>query len=436
MSHVVVRVTFCARVSKTTMMAFGRFRPQLVVRTSWALKIATSAQGPRATVFHFWNHFWFRRFLRAARIGFLSVSLYSVGYASGASDMAIDPDGMLRQKATSLLHSIGATDEKGNVRLCDPGCEEFKAVQRVLPRILQAARIQVRRMQAKLQESIKQQEGPATDAQEEELQSLRRAQFQLDTWSDTGFILADVHTPNAFVTPQVPRLIFVHRGIFRVRRRVPLEEAASGSLVYIHRDRWQKAKLVSTDADQASCIITLENSQQMSVDKRELFSLKECRVVENDEQLAMLLSHELAHAVHDHGSDSLSLSASAYQLELLLLTALDPSGMITFLLEIAAGAIARYAILLPESRCDEMEADATGLQICALAGYDPRLASVFLQKMQAMEDFLDSERAPSWASTHPTTEARIEALKHAEEDAVKCYHSHKEWKGWFGRAAH
>eukprot|EP00434_Breviolum_minutum_P030168 symbB.v1.2.026679.t1/scaffold2684.1/size75764/11 len=124
----------------------------------------------------------------------------------------------------------------------------------------------------------------------------------------------------------------------------------------------------------------------------------------------MLLSHELAHAVHDHGYESLSILTAAYSLELVLLSVLDPSGMLIFLLELAAGAIARYVF-----------ADATGLKICALAGYDPRLAREFLERFAVFEGYT----GPTWASTHPATEARIKALKDAEADAVESF---QKWK--------
>lgn len=173
---------------------------------------------------------------------------------------------------------------------------------------------------------------------------------------------------------------------------------------------------------QLSWEILWERIETITVKKEDVRILQTRNLVENDEQLAMLLSHELAHAVHDHGYESLSILTTAYSLELVLLSVLDPTGMLEFLLEIAAGAIARYAFVLPLGRCDEMEADATGLKICALAGYDPRLATKFLDRFALFEGYT----GPTWTSTHPATEARIKALKDAEGDAVERFQQHKE----------
>jgi len=331
----------------------------------------------------------------------------------------VDPGEFRRKKAITLLKSIHATDEKGNVRLCDETSEEFQAVRRVLPRVLKAARTQVGLLQADLQEAIKQ--GEASYAQRQELESLLRAGKRLQSWSDDGFLLADVNSPNAFVTPMLPRVIFVHRGLFRMERlSEPTEALLPGKEVFVQYDGWKKAKLVSQDQDQWKAILG-ENSDTITVDKQEVKVLQMRTLVENDEQLAMLLSHELAHAVHDHGYENLSILTAAYSLELVLLSVLDPSGMLIFLLELAAGAIARYVFVLPLGRCDEMEADSTGLKICALAGYDPRLATEFLERFAVFEGYT----GPTWASTHPATEARIKALKDAEADAVESF---QKWK--------
>jgi len=396
------------------MMAMGR---RFAVSKGVCRMINTSRG--RLPVWEFWNNRWLRRGLRAARIGALSVSIFGVGYSTGASDVLVDPGEFRRKKAITLLKSIHATDEKGNVRLCDETSEEFQAVRRVLPRVLKAARTQVGLLQADLQEAIKQ--GEASYAQRQELESLLRAGKRLQSWSDDGFLLADVNSPNAFVTPMLPRVIFVHRGLFRMERlSEPTEALLPGKEVFVQYDGWKKAKLVSQDQDQWKAILG-ENSDTITVDKQEVKVLQMRTLVENDEQLAMLLSHELAHAVHDHGYENLSILTAAYSLELVLLSVLDPSGMLIFLLELAAGAIARYVFVLPLGRCDEMEADSTGLKICALAGYDPRLATEFLERFAVFEGYT----GPTWASTHPATEARIKALKDAEADAVESF---QKWK--------
>lgn len=407
------------------MAAFGR---QLALtRTSGVCQIATGspvAPGPTFRVWDFGNNRWLRRTLRAARIGALSVSIFGVGYSTGASDVLADPTEFRRKKALSLLKNIHAFDAEGKARLCEETSEEVQAVRRVLPRVLKAARAQVGILQEEIQDAIKQQ-GEASYTQQQDLDSLKRARKRLESWSDDGFLLADVNTPNAFVTPMLPRTIFVHRGIFRIHRLAEPEALHAGAEVFVLQDGWKKAKLVSESQEQWSALLgdsLGEDSETITVKKEDVRILQTRNLVENDEQLAMLLSHELAHAVHDHGYESLNILTTAYSLELVLLSVLDPTGMLEFLLEIAAGAIARYAFVLPLGRCDKMEADATGLKICALAGYDPRLATKFLDRFALFEGYT----GPTWTSTHPATEARIKALKDAEADAVERFQQHKE----------
>ncbi|CAK9112194.1 Hypothetical protein SCF082_LOCUS52029 [Durusdinium trenchii] len=321
--------------------------------------------GARRPIWEFWNNRWLRRALRASRIGALSVSIFGVGYTTGVSDVLADPQDFRQKKATSLLKSMNATDAEGHVRLCEDHSEEVKAVKRVLPRLLRAARAQVDALAEEIFQAI--QQGEATRSQEKDLETLQRAQKRLQGWSDHGFLVVDVNTPNAFarrpnsiapVTPMLPRMVFVHRGIFWVDGLARPEGLQVGKEVYVRRDGWQRAKLVSQHQDQWAAILGDSETVTVGPEDRGDMRVRERRqLVENDEQLAMLLGHELAHAVHDHGYESLGIWTTAYS----------------------------YAFVLPLGRCDEMEADATGLQICARAGYDPRLATEFMERFASFQ---------------------------------------------------
>ena len=73
----------------------------------------------------------------------------------------------------------------------------------------------------------------------------------------------------------------------------------------------------------------------------------------------------------------------------------------------ALGAGAKYGVLLPWGREQESEADHLGLLYMARAGYDPREAIAFWERMEKT----GGQAAPQWMSTHPAHGARIAALK-------------------------
>lgn len=128
-----------------------------------------------------------------------------------------------------------------------------------------------------------------------------------------------------------------------------------------------------------------------------------------DDEVAIVMGHEIAHALREHGRERLAKSnltnvgAKVLGFGLSALLGIDPN-----LTNTAAGVGANLAIL-KFSRSDETEADLVGLDIVARAGYDPR-AGVALWKKMGMV----SKNAPlEWLSTHPAGKSRIaEMQKH------------------------
>lgn len=120
--------------------------------------------------------------------------------------------------------------------------------------------------------------------------------------------------------------------------------------------------------------------------------------------LAVVLGHEVAHAIAGHGNERISQALLAQMGGVALSAALSSQPRETQALAMAAfGAGASIGVLLPYSRLHESEADRIGLTLMARCGYDPRAAVPFWQRMNRASQ----SRPPEFLSTHPAPETRI-----------------------------
>ncbi len=134
--------------------------------------------------------------------------------------------------------------------------------------------------------------------------------------------------------------------------------------------------------------------------------------------LAVVLGHEVGHALADHGNERMSQELLANMGGMALSVALSSQPQMTQQLAMAAfGAGASIGVLLPYSRLQESEADHIGLILMARAGYDPREAVPFWQRMNASP----GKRPPELLSTHPAPETRIANIKALIPEAMAYY---------------
>lgn len=142
------------------------------------------------------------------------------------------------------------------------------------------------------------------------------------------------------------------------------------------------------------------------------------KVAQDEAGLATVVSHEVAHAVANHGAERLSQLLLVQLGGATLSAALDESPEETAgLWMMAYGLGAQVGALLPYSRAHEREADRIGLLIMARAGYDPRSAISFWERMKAQ----NSQAPIEFLSTHPDPDKRIEAIRSHIPEALEYY---------------
>jgi predicted Zn-dependent protease len=142
-------------------------------------------------------------------------------------------------------------------------------------------------------------------------------------------------------------------------------------------------------------------------------------ITENDAGLATVMGHEIAHAIARHGNERMSQGLTAQLGGLALDVALSSKPTETRNLFLAAyGVGTNVGVLLPYSRLQESEADRIGLIFMAMAGYDPREAISFWERMEHANK---GGEPPEFLSTHPSHKTRIEELKKYMPEALKYY---------------
>ena len=122
-----------------------------------------------------------------------------------------------------------------------------------------------------------------------------------------------------------------------------------------------------------------------------------------DDEIAAIMGHEIAHALREHGRERLSQSMAQSAITNIAMMAAGGYGSAIS----AANQAAQYVLVLPNSRQNESEADAIGLELAARAGYNPQAAISVWQKMIKANQ---GKGPPEFLSTHPSGETRIEQL--------------------------
>ncbi len=139
----------------------------------------------------------------------------------------------------------------------------------------------------------------------------------------------------------------------------------------------------------------------------------------NDAGLAVVMAHEIAHAVAKHGNERMSQMLLTQMGGMALNQALSSSPRKTRSLYMTAfGVGSQFGVLLPYSRLQEYEADKIGLIFMAMAGYNPNEAISFWERLSKAAK---GGKPPEFLSTHPTDASRIRQIRNAIPDAMRYY---------------
>jgi predicted Zn-dependent protease len=153
----------------------------------------------------------------------------------------------------------------------------------------------------------------------------------------------------------------------------------------------------------------------------------------NEAGLAVVMSHEIAHALARHGGERMSQGYVVNGVGTLISYVTQDRAEATRerLLQ-AYGVASKYGYILPYSRKHESEADRIGLVLMARAGYDPREAPRFWQRFAAAQQ---GASVPEFFSTHPADQRRAETLQALLAEAVPLYEAAPEKFGLGGQLA-
>jgi predicted Zn-dependent protease len=141
-------------------------------------------------------------------------------------------------------------------------------------------------------------------------------------------------------------------------------------------------------------------------------------VTQDETSLAIVMGHEIGHAVARHGNERMSQGLMAQLGGVALDVALANQSSETRDIFLTSYGVGSNLGILAYSRTQESEADKLGVVFAAMAGYDPRKAITFWQRMSTMSG---GNKPPEFLSTHPSDQTRVKDLQAFMPQALKYY---------------
>lgn len=140
-------------------------------------------------------------------------------------------------------------------------------------------------------------------------------------------------------------------------------------------------------------------------------------VSQNEAALAIVLGHEITHAVASHGNERMSQEMLTQGLGAIGNIATAGNSKVNTIFNTVYAPGSQLAYSLPNSRSQEYEADHFGLIFAAMAGYNPKEAIPFWTRMSQA----GGAKQPEFLATHPSDENRISRLNGYMDEALKYY---------------
>ena len=131
-----------------------------------------------------------------------------------------------------------------------------------------------------------------------------------------------------------------------------------------------------------------------------------------DDEVAMVMGHEIAHALREHSRERMGKAAATNIGANVLSSVLGLGNVGNTVLGASANLLS-----LKFSRDNETEADTVGLELAARAGYDPRAGITLWRKMQQAS----KGAPPQWMSTHPASDSRIKEIERHLPEVLPLY---------------
>ncbi len=142
------------------------------------------------------------------------------------------------------------------------------------------------------------------------------------------------------------------------------------------------------------------------------------RAVQNEDQLAVVIGHEVAHAIARHGAERMSMMQLGRMGKTIAAQTIS-GGKYAGVINKAYGSVEGVGLVLPFSRKFEYEADEIGLYLMTKAGYNPREALKFWDNMRRLS--AGKRKPPEFLSTHPADINRIRKIQQRIPVALKNY---------------
>ena len=145
-------------------------------------------------------------------------------------------------------------------------------------------------------------------------------------------------------------------------------------------------------------------------------------VCKDEAGVAVVMGHEVAHAVANHGGERMSQGLAQQIGSVGLQVALSSKPQLTQGIFMQAFGAGSQLGMLKFSRTHESEADEMGLYFSSMAGYNPQEAPAFWQRMKALSG---GQAPPEFMSTHPSNDTRIKQLNALMPKAMQIYNQYK-----------